>query len=418
MAAFYGLLLLAPSAAEASAILHASHTVAAQPVETVAPDLSTTPAAADTPVEVSTEPEAAAPTQDLVPAATATPASDVTATPTAEPADLDVATVAPSQTLGHLPSWVQVAVASGSLYAADSSSDQVLEKLPRYTFLRVIGAGASRLQVQAHDANGTPRQTGWVTAEQVLPSASGTDWLVAARATTLWSSTDANASAVLNVSRYAPLQRLDGPQLNRVQVSVYSADFAKVLGTGWVDLSSTGPALPPETRVAAPSDRTFANRATGALDQGAFLQAAGESARQGQAATGVPASVTVAQAILESDWGRSVLSQDANNYFGMKVMGTLGNDGLVWMPTSEYDSSGRLYQTTSAFRAYKSLTDSMIDHDRLLQLASRYSGAMKARNDPKQFASLIAQEGYSTDPSYADKLVALMDKYNLYQLDA
>jgi flagellar protein FlgJ len=185
-----------------------------------------------------------------------------------------------------------------------------------------------------------------------------------------------------------------------------------------VDVAATGPALPPQVRVPGPADATLTKRAAAGSDQMAFLNAAAQAARQGAQMTGVPASVTVAQAILESDWGRSTLAQDANNYFGMKVMGTLGNDGLVWMPTSEYDASGQLYQTTSAFRAYKSLADSMLDHDRLLQLASRYSGAMQARANPQQFAALIAQEGYSTDPAYADKLVALMDRYNLYQLDA
>jgi flagellar protein FlgJ len=132
----------------------------------------------------------------------------------------------------------------------------------------------------------------------------------------------------------------------------------------------------------------------------------------------VPASVTVAQAILESDWGRSALAKDANNFFGMKAMGTLGSDGVVWMPTSEYDANGTLYQTTAAFRAYKSMADSVADHDLLLERTPRYAGAMAARSDPKQFASLIASEGYATDPNYASKLVALMDRYNLYQLDA
>jgi flagellar protein FlgJ len=60
----------------------------------------------------------------------------------------------------------------------------------------------------------------------------------------------------------------------------------------------------------------------------------------------------------------------------------------------------------------------MADHDRLLQLGSRYAAAMRSAKDPKQFAALIAQAGYSTDPAYADKLVSLMDRYNLYQLDA
>jgi len=132
----------------------------------------------------------------------------------------------------------------------------------------------------------------------------------------------------------------------------------------------------------------------------------------------VPTSITLAQAILESDWGRSALAQDADNYFGMKVAGTLGNDGVVWMPTSEYDASGNLYTTTSAFRAYKSLADSVADHDGLLSTASRYAPAMQVSDDPRQFAARIAQEGYATDPSYGDKLVALMDRYNLYQFDS
>ena len=88
------------------------------------------------------------------------------------------------------------------------------------------------------------------------------------------------------------------------------------------------------------------------------------------------------------------------------------------MPTSEFDESGGEYQTLSAFRAYKSLADSMHDYDRLLVTDSRYAAAMQSTNDPKQFAALLVQGGYSTDPTYADKLVALMDNYNLYRLDA
>ena len=90
---------------------------------------------------------------------------------------------------------------------------------------------------------------------------------------------------------------------------------------------------------------------------------------------------------------------------------------MVYLPTSEYDDSGQMYETISAFRAYKSLTDSMTDHDRLL-LTSRYAPAMRVANDPKQFAEQLYASGYSTDPAYADKLIALMDRYDLYRLDA
>jgi flagellum-specific peptidoglycan hydrolase FlgJ len=372
-------------------------------------------AEADTQTDVTAGAAAASDAAEAAPATTG--ASETAAATDATDHDLAIAGVAPTET--HLPAWVQVAVASGSLYAADSASDQVAAKLPRYTYLRVINGGSSRLQVQVYDDGGNPGLNGWVSAEQVLPSAPGTNWLVAASTTTLWSAADASGTAVRDVAKFAPLQQQAGPELNRIQVSVYRSDFSSIVGSGWVDVSATGPALAPQTRVPGPTDRALANRVpTSADQQTAFLNAAASAARQGQAQTGVPASVTVAQAILESDWGRSTLAQDANNYFGMKVMGTLGNDGLVWMPTSEYDASGHLYQTTSAFRAYKSLADSTADHDRLLGTASRYSSAMQSTGDPREFAALIAQDGYSTDPAYADKLVALMDRYGLYQLDA
>ncbi|MBV9131642.1 MAG: glucosaminidase domain-containing protein [Chloroflexi bacterium] len=438
-AAAYALSLIAPSVVQASAILSATHVAAtAAQVAATAPQAAEAVAApaqqANSAVGASglqsSDAAALAPIADDVVSGSAAQADDAMATADvqaakaeeaapATQADLQTATVAPGQVENHLPAWVQMVVASGSLYAADASSDQVLAHLPRHTFLRVLGGGSSRIQVQTYDDSGAPGQTGWVTAEQVLPSAPGTDWLVSARSTPLWSGTDDSAANLRTIDAFSPLQKLDGPQLNRIQVNLYASDFSKIVASGWVDVAATGPALAPQVRVPAPVDRSLANRAaTGSDQQMSFLNDAAIAARQTAALTGVPASVTVAQAILESDWGRSTLAQNANNFFGMKVMGTLGNDGLVWMPTSEYDASGQLYQTTSAFRAYKSLTDSMMDHDRLLAGASRYAAAMKVSSDPKQFASMIAQEGYSTDPAYADKLVALMDRYNLYQLDA
>jgi hypothetical protein len=318
----------------------------------------------------------------------------------------------------RLPTWVQVSTASASLYTTDAGAKLAGSKLARNTFLRVLGGGTSRLQVDAYDENGAQGMRGWIDADYVLPSAPATDWLVSSTAATLWRTADDAADTVRSLDRFTPLQQLDGPVGNRIQVRVYRSDFS-MLDQGWVDLADTGPALPPQTRVPSPtSERNLGARTlSGANLQQAFIDATGQAARTAAAKTGVPASVTVAQAILESDWGRSLLAQNANNYFGMKSMGTLGTDGVVWMPTSEYDDSGDLYQTVSAFRAYKSLTESMTDHDRLLQTASRYATAMRASGNPQEFASRLYEAGYSTDPQYADKLVALMDRYNLYSLD-
>jgi hypothetical protein len=341
-----------------------------------------------------------------------------TGTVHAEDPTLTVATVTPHGE-SHLPAWVQTVVAAAPLYGADSAGNQVVARLQTNAFLRVLDGGASRLQVQAYDQNGDPAQTGWVDVDQVQPSAPGTNWLVSATATPLWGADDSSATSIRNLAPFTPLQEIDGPTLNRVLVRVYQPDFSGSTAMGWVDASDIGPALPPQLRVpAVPSDTTGgALPPFDANQQQAFLAAVVPAARQAAAATGVPASVTLAQAILESNWGRSALAQVANNYFGMKVMGTLGNDGVVWLPTSEYDDSGNLYTTSSAFRAYKSLADSVADHVRLLSTASRYASAMQATSDPRQFAALIAQGGYSSDPAYADKLVALMDRYNLYQFD-
>ncbi len=318
----------------------------------------------------------------------------------------------------RLPTWVQVTNPAAALYTADAPRGAATSRLARFAFLRVLGGGAARLQVDAYDDNGNQGASGWVDPSDVLPSAPGTDWLVSARPTSLLNAAADGAQIILTVDSFTALQQIDGPVQDRVEVRVYRPDFT-VLAQGWVDVGDTGPAYSPQARVQSPpAYGTLGQRTLSATNQQqAFLEVTTAAARDAAFQTGVPASVTVAQAILESDWGRSQLAQTANNYFGIKATSSLGNDGLIWLPTSEYDASGETYDTISPFRAYKSLTDSMTDHDRLL-LTGRYAVAMRVANDPKQFAQQLYAAGYSTDPAYADKLIALMDRYDLYRLDA
>ena len=318
--------------------------------------------------------------------------------------------------MSRLPTWVQVTNPTAPLFSSDTPGGAVSTRLAGFTFLRVLGGGTSRLQVDVFDENGKQSARGWVDPNDVLPSAPGTDWLVSATPTSLWKDAADGAPKLRNVDRFAPLQQVDGPVQDRIEVRVYRPDFT-ILDQGWVDVADTGPAFPPQVRVQSPTTGTGAIRnLAGTNQQQAFLDATGGPARTAARLTGVPASVTVAQAILESDWGRSQLAQSANNFFGIKATSSLGNDGLVWLPTSEYDADGQTYETMSPFRAYKSLVDSMTDHDKLL-LSTRYAPAMQVANDPRQFAEQLYQAGYSTDPAYADKLIALMDRYNLYSLD-
>jgi hypothetical protein len=284
--------------------------------------------------------------------------------------------------------------------------------------MRVVGGGTRRLLVEAVTDSGQTGQRGWIDPDDVAPSAPAEGWLVSSRATALFQSPAADAAAVRAIDQFTPLLQQDGPVQGRVEVRVYRSDFLAVADTGWVSLDDIGPALAPATRVVAPYAGFSRSSINATQSERSFLDIAAEAAMASSARSGVPASVTVAQAILESDWGRSSLSLSAGNYFGMKAIGGLGNDGVVWMPTAEYDEAGQRYETLSPFRAYKSLTDSMLDHDLLLRDAPRYAAAMQVRHDPRQFAHMLVQGGYATDPAYADKLIALMDRYDLYRLDA
>lgn len=150
----------------------------------------------------------------------------------------------------------------------------------------------------------------------------------------------------------------------------------------------------------------------------AFIAGAVAAAQESQRATKVPASVTIAQAILESGWGRSTLTRDDHNYFGMKCFGDPGPVGLGCREYATHECAQRdCYPTRALFRAYRNATDSYVDHGKQLSTTARYAEAMKYTRDPDQFAREIHAAGYATSPTYADKLIQLMGRYELYQYD-
>jgi LysM repeat protein len=147
-----------------------------------------------------------------------------------------------------------------------------------------------------------------------------------------------------------------------------------------------------------------------------FILSVAPGARESQRKTGVPASVTLAQAILESDWGRSKLTREANNLFGIKAQNGPGSAGTYEINTDEVDD-GEIITVMAAFKAYTSLADSIVDHGRWFHENSRYRKALEVKNDPRAFAYAINAAGYATDPDYAPKLIDLMDRFNLYAYD-
>jgi hypothetical protein len=131
-----------------------------------------------------------------------------------------------------------------------------------------------------------------------------------------------------------------------------------------------------------------------------------------QARYGVPAAVTIAQAIDESGWGQSSLATRDNNLFGIKGIGPAGGDQ---QPTQEYDN-GQLVTRTSTFRVYHNIAQSIDDHGKLLATSGYYTQAMADRQDPNAFASALTGV-YATDPGYGAKLISLMQQYGLYRYD-
>jgi flagellar protein FlgJ len=157
-----------------------------------------------------------------------------------------------------------------------------------------------------------------------------------------------------------------------------------------------------------------------ALTPEQFIKAAVPGAQRGWREFGVPASVTIAQAILESGWGRSGLASVDKNYFGIKCFngkyGTIANGCHVY-DTSECTKAGNCFRTTASFRTYASQTNSFRDHGNFLRVNSRYQPAFAYTKDANKFIWKVWKAGYATDPNYYTKITGIMAANGLYKYD-
>lgn len=119
----------------------------------------------------------------------------------------------------------------------------------------------------------------------------------------------------------------------------------------------------------------------------------------------VPAEVTVGQAILESNWGRSKLAVIGQNLFGIKADPTWAGK-TVSMPTSEYISNKWIH-TVAVFKQYPDYLGSIKDHAKFLQ-KNRYKKAFMHTNDWKLFLEEIWRAGYATDPKYVEEVISVL----------
>lgn len=131
---------------------------------------------------------------------------------------------------------------------------------------------------------------------------------------------------------------------------------------------------------------------------------------------GILPSLSISQAVLESGWGESGLTKNANNLFGYKGTGTAGS---VEMPTKEWNAETKQYETVLAdFRAYNSWGESFDDYGKLLSTSSYYKDVMSNQTDWKTAVAKIDASPYATDPEYGAKLTDIIIKNELYKLDA
>lgn len=120
--------------------------------------------------------------------------------------------------------------------------------------------------------------------------------------------------------------------------------------------------------------------------------------------TGIPASIKLAQGILESGYGSSTLAKKSNNHFGIKC-------GSGW--------SGKTVQYKgSCYRVFKNGNDAYKEHSYFLVKGTRYKDLFKLkRNDYKGWAKGLRKAGYATNPKYPSILIELIERYKLYNYD-
>ncbi len=148
----------------------------------------------------------------------------------------------------------------------------------------------------------------------------------------------------------------------------------------------------------------------------AFINQLVPSAQKQQRQYHVFASITLAQAGLESNWGKSELAQKYHNLFGIK-----SDDPNSPMLTTQEYVNGQWITIKARFASYPNYDDSIAAHTMLFVNgtgwdASHYQAVIRAKSY-RQAAFALQSKGYATDPNYAQKLISLIEQYHLQRYD-
>jgi flagellum-specific peptidoglycan hydrolase FlgJ len=213
-----------------------------------------------------------------------------------------------------------------------------------------------------------------------------------------------------------PAQSASGGATAQASANIPGAAVAAGLAVAAPHPARTGTARPAtHSRTSAPyrQHSAPATATPGTKSQQAFISQIAPGALAAQQRFGVPASVTIAQAIDESGWGTSQLAASDYNLFGIKGSGPAGS---VTFPTQEFEN-GQWVTIYAQFRVYHNVSESISDHAELLATSGYYTRAMADRAVPDAFANDLTGV-YATDPEYGANLIALMRLYNLYRFDS
>ena len=161
---------------------------------------------------------------------------------------------------------------------------------------------------------------------------------------------------------------------------------------------------------------TFAAATSAELVQGYIAQYKNLAIEE-QYRTGIPASIKLSMGLLESSFGQSRLATEANNHFGIKWWNA--NDGAAFVEAMDDDKDANGKLIPSRFVKFASPEESYRKHSEFLLTRARYRVLFTYdRADYRAWATGLKACGYATAPDYAEKLIKLIEKYNLAQFDA
>jgi flagellar protein FlgJ len=232
-------------------------------------------------------------------------------------------------------------------------------------------------------------------------------------------------SSLLNQRRLALPSKLSDRMLAGILPAAGTSDGQPLAQADWI----------PAKSYAAPRDKALSLEAGDAVSGRRLAgqsQVAGKSvfsspqefvaamlpmAEKAAEKIGVEARYLVAQAALETGWGKSIIRQrdgsSSYNLFGIKTHNSWDGESAR-VQTTEY-RGGKAVKEAASFRAYDSYAQSFEDYVSFLQNNGRYQGALNATDNPERFVRELQRAGYATDPQYARKVAQIARKMSTYQ---